>query len=145
MKVQKQDDLFFIVMDMGEELPGSLVRFAEQNGIEAADFQGIGALRDFELGYFVLSSGDYKRQKYTEIVELLNGTGNLAMREGKPFAHMHVTLGLPDYSVIGGHLFSGIVAVTAEIVFRPLPVRMNRTYDERTRLFLLDLPGWKAL
>lgn len=145
MKIKRQGEVFFITVDMGEELLSSLVSFATQQNIESAEFRGIGALRDFELGYYMLSSKEYKRQKYSEIVEILNCAGNLAMREGKRFAHAHATLGLPDFSVIGGHLFTGIVAVTAELVFRPLPERMERKFDEKAGLYLLDLPVWKAL
>jgi len=144
MKVKEQGQQHILTVDIDEELLSSLLGFAAERGIEAAEIHGIGALRDFELGYYVLARKEYKRQKFSEIVELLSCSGNLAIREGKPFAHIHATVGFPDFRAMGGHLFSGIVAVTAEIAFRPLPERMDRAYDGRTGLYLLDLPVRKA-
>jgi hypothetical protein len=75
----------------------------------------------------------------------LSCIGNLAIREGKPFAHLHATAGLEDFSVVGGHLFGGNVSATAEVMFRPLPEEVNRLFDEKTGLYLLKLPVRKAL
>lgn len=130
---------------MGEELISTLVSFASSETLTSATMIGIGALRDVELGYYWLDRKDYKRQKFPEIVELVSCIGNLSLREGKPFIHLHVALGREDYSIFGGHLFSGIVAVTAEIVLRPVEATISRAYEDRAGLFLLDLPLCKAL
>jgi uncharacterized protein len=144
MKFKKLDRDYLITVDMGEEFPASLLRFAETESVASAYFQGIGALRDVELGYYWLDRKEYKRQKFPEIVELISCAGNLALREGIPFVHAHVALGREDYSVFGGHLFQAIVAVTVEIVMRPFPEAVSRNYDARAGLFLLDLPLCKA-
>lgn len=144
MRVKAQNASYFLKFEMGEELVSSLTEFATEQNIHAATIQGIGALRDFELGYYALDQKEYNRRKYSEIVELISCNGNIAMRENKQFAHIHVCLGLPDFRAIGGHLFSGIVAVTAEVLLHPLPERMDRAYEEKAGLFLLDLPVWKA-
>lgn len=117
----------------------SLVSFAEKHEIFSAEVHAIGALKDFELGYYLLNKKQYKRSKYTEIAELVSCIGNISQKDGKPFPHLHTSLGLPDFQVIGGHLFSGIVAVTVEAIVRPLPEILLRKFDEVTGLFLWNL------
>jgi uncharacterized protein len=144
MKALQQGDSYVITVDLGEELTSSIVRFASQEKIEAAAISAIGAVRDFELGYYRLSDQEYTRKRFTGIAELISCLGNLAIRDGKPFPHLHVSVGFEDFTTAGGHFFLGIVAVTAEVLIRPLPKRMERKHDQQTGLALLDLPVWKA-
>ncbi len=138
MNVRKQGTAYVLIPKIGDELLTSLMGFAKEENIAAGSIQAIGALQDFELGYYYLNKKEYGRKKFNEIAELISCSGNLARREGNPFIHIHVAMGRDDFSVIGGHLFSGIVAVTAEVILFPFPEKMDRTYDERTGLFLLN-------
>ncbi|MCI0603298.1 DNA-binding protein [bacterium] len=138
MNVRKQGTAYVLIPKIGDELLTSLMGFAKEENIAAGSIQAIGALQDFELGYYYLNKKEYGRKKFNEIAELISCSGNLASREGNPFIHIHVAMGRDDFSVIGGHLFSGIVAVTAEVILFPFPEKMDRTYDERTGLFLLN-------
>ena len=145
MEIKKQGSLYVLVLEMGEEVIASLSDFSKNEGVASAWISAIGALRDFELGYYYLDRKQYGRKKFEEIAELITCSGNIAMRESQPFAHIHAVMGRDDYSVIGGHLFTGIVAVTAEIMLFPLPNRMERAYDERTGLYLLSSASGKTL
>lgn len=136
MKVKLEGEVFVLVLDIGEEIISTLTRFVEQQNIQAGSLSAIGALRNFELGYYFLDKKEYGRKKFEPIAELVSFQGNIGVREGKSFLHVHAALGREDYSLVAGHLFSGIVAVTAEVILNPLSGRMERTYDERTGLFL---------
>jgi len=138
MDFRKQGNAYVLILKIGEELLTTLTRFAKEENIIAGSIHAIGALRDFELGYYYLDKKEYGRTKFNEIAELISCSGNLASRDGNPFVHIHVAMGREDFTVIGGHLFSGIVAVTAEVMLFPFPEKMERTYDERTGLFLLN-------
>ncbi len=144
MKTAIQDDTHVLALEIGEELVDSILRYAEQSKIYAASIQAIGAIRNFELGYYVLDQKQYLRKKVDEIAELISCSGNLAIKDGNPFVHVHVSAGLRDFSVIGGHLFSAIVAVTAEVIMRPMPNVIKRSFNNETGLYLLDLVSWKA-
>jgi uncharacterized protein len=137
VKVKLEDQVMVLVLDIGEELIGTLTRFVDERKIEAGSLFAIGALRNFELGYYYLDKKEYGRKKFEPIAELVSCTGNVAIREGKPFLHVHAALGREDYSIVGGHLFSGIVAVTVEVILYPFRGRMDRSFSERTGLFLL--------
>jgi uncharacterized protein len=145
MKRVIQDDTHVLALEIGEELVESILRYSEQSKIHAASIQAIGAIRNFELGYYMLHQKQYLRKKVDEIAELISCSGNLTMKEDKPFVHVHVSAGLRDFSVIGGHLFSAIVAVTAEVILKPMPNVMKRRFNDETGLYLLDLVRWKAL
>jgi predicted DNA-binding protein with PD1-like motif len=137
VKVKLEGETFILVLDIGEEIISTLTSFVEEKHISAGWLSAIGALRDFELGYYYLDRKEYGRKKFEPIAELVSFHGNIGMREGRSFLHVHAALGREDYSLVAGHLFSGIVAVTAEVVLHPLPGAMQRAYDERTGLFLL--------
>lgn len=137
--LRSETGLYVLKFSIGDELTSSLVSFAEKQEIFSAEVRAIGALKDFELGYYLLNKKQYKRSKYTEIAELVSCMGNISQKDGKPFPHLHATLGLPDFQVIGGHLFSGLVAVTVEAIIRPLPEKLVRKFDETVGLFLWEL------
>lgn len=145
MKSAIQGDTHVLALEIGEDLVESILRYAEKTKMSAASIQAIGAIRNFELGYYVLDQKQYLRKKVDEIAELISCAGNLAIKEDKQFVHVHVVAGLRDFSVIGGHLFSAIVAVTAEVILRPMPNVMKRSFNNETGLYLLDLVPWKAL
>jgi len=144
MRTTIQGDAHVLSLEIGEELIESILSYADREKISAASISAIGAIRSFELGYYVLDRKEYLRKKVDGIAELISCDGNLALKEDKPFVHLHVAAGLSDFSVIGGHLFSGIVAVSAEVVLRPMPNPMNRSFSNATGLYLLDLLPWKA-
>lgn len=144
MRTAIQGDAHVLSLEIGEELIESILSYADREKISAASISAIGAIRSFELGYYVLDRKEYLRKKVDGIAELISCEGNLALKKDKPFVHLHVAAGLSDFSVIGGHLFSGIVAVSAEVVLRPMPNTMNRSFSNATGLYLLDLLPWKA-
>jgi uncharacterized protein len=145
MKLAIQGDTHVLALEIGEELVETILRYAEKEKISAAGIQAIGAIRNFELGYYVLDQKQYLRKKVDSIAELISCSGNLAMKNDKPFVHVHVSAGLSDFTVIGGHLFSGIVAVTTEVIMTPMPNVMKRSFNDETGLYLLDLGPCKAL
>lgn len=138
MDIKKQGNVYVLILEIGEEFLTSLTHFAKEENVLAGSIHAIGALRDFELGYYYLDKKEYGRKKFSEIAELISCSGNLARKEGNSFVHIHVAMGREDFTVIGGHLFSGIVAVTAEVVLIPFPEKIDRTYDQRTGLWLLN-------
>jgi predicted DNA-binding protein with PD1-like motif len=141
MKVILEDEVIVAKLEIGEEFMGTLTEFVTSKKITAGSISAIGALRDYELGYYYLDRKEYGRKKFEPIAELIACSGNIALREGKAFLHVHAALGQQDFSLVGGHLFSGIVAVTVEVVLQKLPGKMERRFDERTGLFLLDVCG----
>jgi predicted DNA-binding protein with PD1-like motif len=125
----------------GEEIFSGLVAFAEDRKITAAWVQGLGALRSAEIGYFDIENKKYLRRKIEEETELAGLIGNLALVDGRPFPHLHVTLGRKDFTCLSGHLFEGFTGATVEMSVSPFAgTELVRAPDELTGLNLWSLP-----
>jgi predicted DNA-binding protein with PD1-like motif len=129
-----------LVLDPGEEIVGSLLGFARQRGIRAAQVQGIGAAHDVSLGYFDPRQRAYEEILLPEQVEILALGGNLSLHEGDPRAHLHVVVGLADGSTRGGHLNRGVVRPTLELFVTAFGRMLRRALDDASGLPLLA-PG----
>jgi uncharacterized protein len=139
MQLRHETDRLLVRLDRGEELVESLLAVAADEQLESALVLGIGALEEIELGYYALGERRYLRRRFPGIHELLSLSGNLAQLDGKPFLHAHVVLGNRDFSVLGGHLFRGRVAVVVEAMLFPGEQAIGRAMDEGVGLNLWRL------
>lgn len=139
MRYQQFGDTYVVRLETGSDIPTAIVDFAADQRIDAGSVAGVGAGFDWVLGYFDRHAREYTRQTFAGEWEILALQGNLAIKDGRPFAHLHVTLGGRDFRTIGGHLFEGRVGATVELVIRKLPGYQLREKDEATGLFLLEI------
>ena len=118
------------------DLVQSMTRFATDRGIATGSLVAIGALKKAKLGYY-----DQKKNRYREIrvdspTEIASCTGNISLREGQPFAHIHVVLSDANGNTKAGHLLEGIV-FAAEVHLRTLEgPRLERKHDSSSGLWL---------
>ncbi|MBN9420133.1 hypothetical protein ABS71_01785 [bacterium SCN 62-11] len=129
MQVRREsEEVFLICLQSGELLRQSLEQACLDLEIVGAAVSGIGGLCEVELGYW--RSPDYERKSLDGNWEMLTLLGNISLYEGRPFAHLHVSLAGPDLQVVGGHFFEGRVTATAEIFLtRTTPI--VRHWDDR--------------
>jgi uncharacterized protein len=130
MKIYPSDDgnAAFVSLARGEDLVEGLNKAITDLGIRAATVQVIGGLEEAVVGYF-----DPEAQEYQDIptghVEICSGLGNVSLRDGEPFMHLHLVLGKADGSCVGGHAMEGCRAYVVEAYFRKLggdpPVRLE--------------------
>lgn len=127
MIIYAGDDRALIVVKKGEKLVQTLTREVTELGLKGGLISGLGALIHVELGYYHLEEKNYLRKTFSEMdYELISLTGNLSLKDGQPYIHVHAALGDNQFRVFGGHLFEAEVAVTAEVSIVPLgkmPVR----------------------
>jgi len=139
MKFKRTENGYYLKLDRGEEVIGSLTEFAEQEDITAAVFSGIGAFKDLEVGYYDLENREYPRQEFKGSYEVLSCKGNFALKDGKPVPHCHIVFSDIHYQAHGGHLFRATVEVTGEFYFATDGENLERRYDESVGLSLWDL------
>ncbi len=108
MEYEKGRTFLFRVPE-DEELVNYVNKFCDKNGIKMATLSAIGSLKKAKLGYFDISKGRYEEIDVKDVHELLLATGNVSIKDGKPFSHIHAILGYKDGSVKGGHLIQGKV------------------------------------
>jgi predicted DNA-binding protein with PD1-like motif len=116
----------FISLARGEDLLEGLNSAIAELGIVAATLQVIGGLEKAALGYFDPEAGEYRTNR-TGHVEISSGLGNVSIRDGQPFIHLHLVASGPDGACVGGHVMPGCRAYVVEAYLRSLsgtpPVR----------------------
>lgn len=70
---------------------------------------------------------------------MLSLIGDIADDRGTPNVHAHVVLGKADATAHGGHLVSGHVRPTLEIVLTEVPPHLQRRFDADSGLALISL------
>lgn len=138
MKYKKVSNGFLLRLISGENVLEKLIDFCEKEKINSGLVQGIGALEKAELGFFSPEKKNYETKTFHEDLEVLSLLGNISLKEGKPFVHVHIALGKKDFTVIGGHLISGIAGATLELFLHNFGTVVERKKEE-SGLFLLDL------
>ena len=125
---QQSEELFLICLEAGEWVRQSLEQTCLEWQIRGASVQGIGGLCQVELGFW--RPPDYQRKRLEGRWELLSLLGNITLYQGRPFAHLHVSLAGEDFQVLGGHFFEGQVTATLELFLRrtaPIPRHWNES------------------
>lgn len=129
-----------VVLDAGEEAFATLTRFANEAQVSAASLTAIGAFERTTIGWFDMTSKSYRKIEIDEQCEVLSAIGDVAIGDdGKPSLHVHIVLGLADGSTRGGHLMSGTVRPTLEVVLTEVPSTLRRRKRPELGIALIDL------
>jgi predicted DNA-binding protein with PD1-like motif len=128
-----------VVLDSGEEAFAALTRFANEAKMTAASVTAIGAFERATVGWFDFGSKSYRKIEVNEQCEVLSAIGDIAIGDdGKPSLHVHIVLGLSDGSTRGGHLLSGTVRPTLEVVLTEVPATLRRRKRTDLGIALID-------
>lgn len=118
-ELKRENGLVVLRFDKGEDFIETLTAWLNEKDVQsAAILGGIGMLKDMEIGRY--DGREYARKTETESCEILSLQGSVSMKEGSPFVHLHVSYADHEFSAVGGHLFSGIVSMTIELVIVPM-------------------------
>ncbi len=139
MQYTKKADSYLVRLDTDEEILSSIVRFADDRRIDSGVVSGIGTMHHAVLGYFDRQTRDYLRRSVEGDCEIISLAGNIGLKEGRPFAHVHVALGTREFQALAGHLFECKVAATCELVVRVLPGLLERHKDPASGLWLWNV------
>jgi len=125
IKMESEQDLVVRLKD-GEELISSLQGLSLDSAVL---LNGVGMLRDLEIGYWNGSS--YDVQQIADPVELLSLQGNFARKGDERIVHCHATIAKHGAAAFGGHVLKATVHNTAEIYIRVLTkITLERKMEE---------------
>jgi predicted DNA-binding protein with PD1-like motif len=131
---------FAMIMETGDEAFEEVCRFAEREGLSGAQITGIGAFEKAVLRYFDWDAKEYRDIPVDEQVEVASLLGDIGEDEhGKPAVHIHLVVGRRDGSALAGHLKTGHVRPTLELIVTESPAHLCRRKDSETGLNLIDL------
>ncbi len=119
---------FILRLEKGEELNSSIERFCDEKGLNFCALEFIGSVMNPVLAYWDVEKQEALSSEFGGAREIL-GIGNVTLKDGKRWAHIHAFIGDRDKNAKVGHLVSGRVAVTLEVVVTAFNEELSRVYD----------------
>jgi uncharacterized protein len=124
-------------LDTGSDLVVEIERFCTEQGVLAGQVTVIGAVRRARYAYYEQDDHRYRELESDTHHEIVGFTGNISLKEDRPFLHAHATFADADGATVGGHLVRGCEVFAAEVMIRELAgVSLVRTHDDETGLAL---------
>ena len=108
MTIKEANGIIAVRLHDGDKFMECVKAVAKDCGVKSAVLHGIGLFRNVELGYF--NGHEYLTKSLDDqLMEVISLEGSISVAENGEdiVVHAHCALGLPDYSVIGGHLMEG--------------------------------------
>jgi len=139
MRFSKTEFGYIARLEPGEEIISSLSSFAKDQGFASAILQGIGAATELTIGYFDRAKKIYVNTTLVGEYEVLSLSGTISSFEGNPWVHAHIVVSDSEFQVAGGHLFSGKVTVTIEMVLTVSQKKIERKEDATSGFKYLEL------
>lgn len=131
---------YAIILSSGDEVMACLKTLARTENLSAASFHAIGAFERAELAYFDWEAKAYCPIPVAEQTEVASFTGDIVLGpDGSPVVHVHAVLGLRDGSALAGHLKSGTVRPTLEIILTESPAHLRKRLDPESGIPLIAL------
>lgn len=128
---------YILVFSPGDEVRSGLNDFVKKYKVKSAHYTAIGDVLSGKLGFF-----DYDRKMFKVIpidtAEIASFTGNIAVFNGKPVAHTHVSVANKDGLVFGGHMLELYVGPTLEVIVIVEPTAMYKKLDSRYNAGVID-------
>jgi uncharacterized protein len=124
-------------MEHGSDLLEELTSFCSLESVTLGWISGLGAVSRAVFAFYDQATKTYREKTVEKPMEILNLTGNVSLKDGKPFVHIHATFEDGNGSVCGGHLQKGTRIFACEFlvtVYEGLP--LVREPDEVTGLAL---------
>lgn len=118
----------------GTSLTDELLAIARREKLDTAGVAAIGGVNKLKIAYFNSAQKRYEEHDYEEFMEATSLVGNITLKDGEPFLHIHGTFGRRDMSVIGGHVVSATVFPILEAVIIPTTNKAFRSFDEKLGL-----------
>lgn len=130
---------YAIILDDGEEAMEQIKAFTRKLNLSASRFTAIGAFSDTTVGFFDFSIKDYKKNRFNQQMEVVSLVGDISVYKNEYKVHAHVLLADEKGAAYGGHLITGTVHPTLEIILDESPLYLKREMDEKSGLPLIKI------
>ena len=132
-------DRYVLSLENHVEITKALTMFCEEKQIKAGVIHGIGAVGKATLRFFDPHTKQYIDKTFQEQMEIACLIGTISQKEGKPYLHLHITLGRSDYSALAGHLLEATLSGAGEFVIEAFEGSLERYYNTSIGLNLYQL------
>jgi len=131
-------------LERGDKLPDDLLAAAAAHGVKGGRVTAIGGVTNLKVTEFDLETGEYRPPLFRAgMCEMLALQGNLSLRDGELFGHLHISACYHEDGVtqpIAGHLVEAEVFVCEFHVVAYDDVELVREVEPKTGLALWNLP-----
>jgi len=108
--------VFEVRFSTGDEILSGLYDFVAKNHITSGAITGIGGLAPGALlGWGDPEVGGFKRVEIKDKTEIVSLIGDISLRDGAPYVHVHMVVGSADGSTKAGHLLEAHIAPVGEL------------------------------
>ena len=124
-------------LENGTDLVEEIERFCAEQGVVAAQVTVIGAVSKAAFAFYEQDDHRYLELWSDTHHEIVGFTGNISLRDDRPFLHAHATFADATGAAVGGHLLRGCEVFVAEVMIREITgVELVRHPDAATGLAL---------
>lgn len=136
--IVKDGHTYILRFDRGEEVIGAITKFCDMEKIDSGFLTGIGATEDVVLAHYDIDKKEYKEKEVKERMEITGLLGNITRTKDKIFVHIHGSFSDNRMRMTGGHVKKLVVSATCEVTLRVLKQIINRKFDEKTGLNVME-------
>ena len=137
MEYRKFPQGYVMRLDPGEEIVEQLTALAERENVRLGCVSALGAANDVTIGIFSTGEKQYYSRRYQGDFEISALVGSVTRMEGKPYLHLHITIGNPvTGEVHAGHLTSCTISATLELFLQVWDGQVDRQFSDRVGLNL---------
>ena len=123
----------------GADLYDGLTEIVRRENIRLGRIHGLGATTFARVAFYDQNTKTYNPLEFAGGMEILNLFGNVSVRDGKPFVHVHLVLSDAEGKVFGGHLLPATKLFACEVFIDELEgEELVREHESRTGLHLLN-------
>ncbi len=127
-------------LPFGADLHEELTKIVRRENIRLGRISALGATTHARVAYYDQNTRTYNPIEFPGGMEILNVHGNVSMRDGEPFVHVHILLGDAVGRIFGGHVLPGTILYACEVFIEELEGQvLEREQEEKTGLHL-----WKT-
>lgn len=140
MVYKKIEQTIVVRLDPGDDIYTCLLALSKKEAISLATVQGLGAVDHVIVGLFDPVSKEYHQNEFkNKDFEIVSLTGNISSMNSEPYLHIHMAVADKAGNVYGGHLNKAVVSATSEIFIGLINGSIDRYFDEKIGLNLLDI------
>ena len=137
MEYRKFPQGYVMRLDPGEEIVEQLTALAERENVRLGCVSALGAANDVTIGIFNTREKQYHSRRYQGDFEISALVGSVTRMEGKPYLHLHITIGNPvTGEVHAGHLTSCTISATLELFLQVWDGQVDRQFSDQVGLNL---------
>ncbi len=127
MKWKANGTDLFVRLDPGDTLVSSLKEACAAAKIgEASIVSGVGMLSHARLGFFRVENDDYDVRDFDGLHDLSLVCGNISLKGGEVWPHVHAVFNTDDFETISGHVIEATTHITMEVYLSTSDLAIHR-------------------